>query len=231
MTQENALIQKYMKIDWDSLCKNELLTEDFIEEYKDNIKWDIIAWHQKLSEELMERHIDKIDFVLISQTQILSENFIEKYKDKVYWPFIFTYQKLSEDFILKYHNYDAFMTDSWYYILSYQKISEDTLINYCEEFDSVAWGSLSRNQNISEDFIRKYFSKLDIIGLIFNNNKIPLSLRKQLAKEIPDKQLKNRYFSEDEIQEFFADRNPELFSKYNPPWDETDYDKDYLYEL
>jgi len=67
---------------WGSICKNYILTEEFIEKYDKYLSWPFISEYQKLS-----------------------EDFIRKMKDKVYWYCIFKYQDLSIDFIEEMQEY------------------------------------------------------------------------------------------------------------------------------
>ena len=53
------------------------LSEDFIEEYGDEIGWDKISKFQKLSELFIIKHKDKLDWVSIINKQELSDEFIE----------------------------------------------------------------------------------------------------------------------------------------------------------
>jgi hypothetical protein len=58
-------------------------------------------FRQKLSEQFLEDYINEINWAFVSRYQDLSEAFIEKYSKNVKWGSIFAFQALSPDFILK----------------------------------------------------------------------------------------------------------------------------------
>lgn len=114
-------IEKYKdKVYWYSISISQKLSESFIEKYKDKLTWTFISIYQELSEPFIEKHKDKVDWTHISRKQKLSEFFIEKYKDKVFWPNITVYQKLSLDFLIKYKD-----KIDWYNIKNNKNIPEE----------------------------------------------------------------------------------------------------------
>jgi hypothetical protein len=89
--------------------------------------------------------------------QHLPEEFIHHFKEDICWRVI--KQKFSEEFIIDYKDHFWFC-----YYLKYHKISEDTLeilINTENVFCESEWETISEFQDLSEDFIRRYHSKLD----------------------------------------------------------------------
>ena len=48
---------------------NQKLSEDFIQEFKDNVYWDLISKHQKLSENFIRTFQDKIDWSKLLHNQ------------------------------------------------------------------------------------------------------------------------------------------------------------------
>jgi hypothetical protein len=77
--------------------------EDYLEggvEYFTKKHWEYISLYQILSETFIEKYKDLVDWLYISRCQILSESFIDQNSDKVYWYCISEYQNLSENFIL-----------------------------------------------------------------------------------------------------------------------------------
>lgn len=75
----------FNRLDWKSISNFNSLSEDFIEEFSDNVVWSIICTFQKLSEDFINKYIDKVNFKVISNLQIshLSIDFIFENKDKL----------------------------------------------------------------------------------------------------------------------------------------------------
>ncbi len=93
------------------------LSENFIEQHKNDVIWGWISMYQKLSEDFIDTYADKVNWCWISECQNLSENFIEEHKYNVNWYCISKYQKLSKQFIEKYKNNLNIraIKDSWHY--------------------------------------------------------------------------------------------------------------------
>ena len=112
------------------LAAHQYLTEDFIEEHKDEIDWKSVSKYQKLSENFIERYENLLNWRDISSCQKLSESFIEKYSDKVDWSLISVYQRLSNSFIKKYKK-KLYYND----ICKYQKLNKPKFFknfyNFC----------------------------------------------------------------------------------------------------
>ena len=88
-------------VDWNRICVFEVLTESFIEKYKDYVDWGEISQYQKLSESFIEKYKDKVNWFEIMSHQQLSEVFIEKHKDMLNMTWISKHQKLSKFYIEK----------------------------------------------------------------------------------------------------------------------------------
>jgi hypothetical protein len=85
---------------WYYISYNQVLSEPFIERYKNNVDWYYISYNQVLSEPFIERHKNNVDWDWISRDQTLSESFIEKHKNNVVWYNVSRHQILSENFLL-----------------------------------------------------------------------------------------------------------------------------------
>jgi hypothetical protein len=107
-------------IDWYYISKCQILSEEFIREFRTKVNWYCISIYQKLSEEFIREFKDIVNWYYISNYQKLSEEFIREFKDKVDWNCISNYQKLSEEFIREFKD-----KVDWYYISKYQKLSEE----------------------------------------------------------------------------------------------------------
>lgn len=80
------------------------LSEDFIGYIIENVilgheEWIALCKNQTLSEQFIEKHIHELKIDIICGYQVLSEDFIRKYKYIVNWNLISYNQALSEDFI------------------------------------------------------------------------------------------------------------------------------------
>jgi hypothetical protein len=90
-------------INWYKICKiKNLLSEEYIIEFKLYIIWSDICKYQKLSIIFMHQYNQHLDFDKICQYQHLTEMFIDTYKNKINWEKIYKYQmnNLSDYFIL-----------------------------------------------------------------------------------------------------------------------------------
>lgn len=73
------IIKKYLIIDWDTFTTNEILSIEFLKEFKDEIDWYAVSQYQKLDEDTIIEFQDKVIWILISRCQKLSENFIRRF--------------------------------------------------------------------------------------------------------------------------------------------------------
>jgi hypothetical protein len=69
------------KVDWEYISECQILSEDFIREFKDKVDWKSISVCQILSEDFIIEFKDKVHWGCISEHQNLSENFIREFKD------------------------------------------------------------------------------------------------------------------------------------------------------
>lgn len=126
ITMNNKYINKIRKnpkkFNWDEISADNILSEEFIEEFQDYVDWTHISLYQKLSEDFIIKFQDKVNWVNICLMQNLSENFIRNFKHKVFWHNIFRVQKLSKEFIIEF--YDTFVQYSESFLMN-EKIDED----------------------------------------------------------------------------------------------------------
>jgi len=71
-------------IDWDQLCQEYQLSEDFIRVFLDNLKPARVIEYQQLSEQFIEEQ-DLLRYYRIAACQQLSEQFIEKHQNELDW--------------------------------------------------------------------------------------------------------------------------------------------------
>lgn len=111
---------------------------------------------------------DKADWSNVFLRRHLSVEFLEKYIDKIQdWKIIWQYQSVPEYFIEKY--FDKVIIED---ILSYQSLSEQFLIKHMSIFTAEHFLLISRNQNLSFEFIEKYFDKFPNYEALARNQKI-----------------------------------------------------------
>jgi hypothetical protein len=121
-----------------------LLTEEFIDEYSDQLYWYYISQYQDLSETFIEKHIHDVDFGCICIYQKLSEAFIEKYIDHVGWACAIAYQALSEEFLEKHGD-----VISWDLAAKYQNLSESCRKKHNLEIPKDNWLYASKEDKIA----------------------------------------------------------------------------------
>lgn len=71
---------------WSELCRNKILSEEFIREFKDYVNWYYVSSSQSLSENFIREFKDSVDWRYIGIRQNLSKEFIYEFYDKVDWP-------------------------------------------------------------------------------------------------------------------------------------------------
>jgi len=125
-------IRKYKsRVDWTIISGPKyILTEAFIDEFKDYVDWQTICGFQNISNNFIMDHYQYIDWDAISKNkEILTEEFIDRHKKKLSWDIVEVVFQMSEEFIN-------------------------------DHIDYVTWYNLFRFQNLSKDFIEKYRWKL-----------------------------------------------------------------------
>jgi hypothetical protein len=101
----------FSRATWDTIVKENKLTEKFIHRYQHFMDWKLICQYQKLSEPFIENYLYKVDGRLILKYQKLSKPFIEKYKNRVDWAPARQYQNSSKSFIEKSHQRQSERSD------------------------------------------------------------------------------------------------------------------------
>lgn len=65
------------------ISEKQMLSETFIDKYKDELSWAEICQHQKLSSAFMENHLEYLEFAFVSRYQKLDAEFVSKHFDKL----------------------------------------------------------------------------------------------------------------------------------------------------
>ena len=150
------LLPKEIEGCWYLISRDQILSEDFIREFQNEVNWIIISKQQKLSEEFIREFKDIVDWYLISEHQNLSEDFIREFQNKINWNSIVEIQKLSEDFIWEFQNK---LKSYWRRFFVYQELSEGFIRKFLEKelpqptyFKQI----IGRYQKLSKEFIEEF---------------------------------------------------------------------------
>ena len=122
------------------------------------LNWDNISYYQVLSENFMNNHKDEINWVHISAKQVCGQEFIRENRDKVNWHNIIVYQpsSVTESFLMEFMDKEL-GRESFGLISCYVQLSETTLM---DNIDHIGWTNISRYQYLSEDFINQHADSL-----------------------------------------------------------------------
>lgn len=145
LTLTNQILDRYNKyIDWTAASENKSLTNVMIHRYSEQLNWDKISKRKKLPEGIIRKYDDKVNWENIYRNnEVYSEQLIEDYYDKFDKEYISYWYNLSEEFMRK-HFVDLKRGSHKYY------------------------STLSRKQELSEEFMRDYVDELCISDLIEN---------------------------------------------------------------
>jgi len=176
-------IIKYSKyLGWKKISRYQKLSEEFIKENINKLDFFNLYKYQKLNDEFVLKNVKKFDLSELFKYQILKEETIEKiikltnldeekgFFNKAAFEKLYKYQTLSEEFIMKYIN---FSLESFEEIFINQKVSEKFIIKINNKFenlfyDEINWANISKYQELSEGFIKKYKKSLSIKILVEN---------------------------------------------------------------
>lgn len=158
---ENRLVSCYL------ICRNQKLSESFIEKYAVYFGWREICFSQHLSEAFIEKHQYEVSWDVVSSNMTpFSEEFIWKFRDRIDWCHLSWHQELSEAFLLKCRSYlenhayfihnKTALKNTYINFLKKPSISENFLINNCEIFPLELYVV---QRQLSETFFRQYFAK------------------------------------------------------------------------
>lgn len=172
---------------WEGISCYQILSESFMDKYKDKLNWDMMIVSQAMSEEFIISHIDYINWKLLStyKRKQLSVDFLLKYQDKLDWNEIsalssyftdetlykigdlinwnvynYRHPYIKEKIIEKYiQKFDIEI------LLEENELSEEFLIKHQ---DYLGWDNISRYAKINREFIIKYKYFINWKLLYFN---------------------------------------------------------------
>ena len=142
----------------------QILSEDFIRRFSDNLDWRKICAHQVLSEQFIREQKDRVHWAEVSANQRLSEDSIREFKDEVEWNGICVNQHLSEPFLREFAS--QIPRTSWRPVSKYQKLSEEFIRDFK---DNVYWEDIFKYQHLSEEFLQEC-KKNGYIDSLFDGN-------------------------------------------------------------
>ena len=80
---EELMRENFKGLDWNVICTEEILSIDFIRQFKDELDWDQLSWNQIFTEKQIEEFRDYIhNWYNIIINQDVSGKFLEKWRDK-----------------------------------------------------------------------------------------------------------------------------------------------------
>jgi len=143
---------------WEEICAKAILTEPFIEKFKNEVNWTCVSVSQKLSEPFIEKFRSKINWWVKMRigedvydyiSNKITKNGMWVSGKEVDWEDINSGNSiLSEQFIERFQD-----KLDWGTVSRYQKLSEP-LIERVK--DKVDWEYISIFQKLSEPFIEKF---------------------------------------------------------------------------
>lgn len=118
--------------------------------------------YRKLSESLVREFDEDLDWHILCEKQSFEENFCREFQDKIGMNLMFCQRLYSEKFIeevlTELSGYERLWIISS--ICRTQKVSERFIERWFEDVD---WNEVSKNQKLTDDFMRKYKKKLNWI--------------------------------------------------------------------
>ena len=152
-------------VDWYHISRHEILTMDFIHEFRNYVDWMMISRKQKLSESFIRQFQEDVYWEYIMCYQTLSEGFIEEFEDDLNdWRCLLRHQIISESFIMKYK--DDILNSrhvSWSDIMTRKRhVSELLIRTFQSKLNTSDWNNVSLNQRLSTAFIQEFKDKINI---------------------------------------------------------------------
>lgn len=158
-------------INWVDISSAYILSEDFMDEFKEDISWEHVSVYQRLSEEFIRSHENYVNWDALSARQKLSYDLIKDYKEKVNWMLLMMSHRFSEEFIEEFKDYV-----DWACVSKYQKLSEDFIEKHIDRINILY---VYQYQKLSNCFIEKYRKRLSDFIISKNNSYKTTEQKKQ----------------------------------------------------
>jgi len=147
--------------------------EEFIEEFADNFIWKELPVSH-LSPKFINKHKDQINWDELSY-EIRSEQFITVFKEFVNWQNL-PAKKYKDAFVVKFKDY------LYWPKVEVAHLQEDTLIT-CRKSNMFPWDRVSRKEDLTEDFMRKYQKNLNWESIAHKKH-LTKAFKKEFAAKI-----------------------------------------------
>lgn len=166
-----VLAKKLEELDWENICVNKKMSENFIRVFQDYLNWaDISYFTPKFSKEFMAEFKDKINWDSYFESHTVPEEVIRtdlmdiiKTKQSLINVIIF-YQKISPELFdefaqIKKINPNEFIN---YIVKNNNTITEDFFIKYADLVPDLFWQNISKTpRKLSTNFLRTFKDKLN----------------------------------------------------------------------
>jgi len=170
-------IKKFDDIKWQDICKYQNLTIEFMDKYINYIDWKIISESQFMTLEFIIKNKSNISWELIGQNIklefLFNDTFVELFSEKNIWNILIWSNNISKEYLIL--NIDKLTYKQHLELLEYKKLDEDIINIILEKnnHDITFYKLIAENQDLSNEFIQKNISKLDI-DIIIENQKFDL---------------------------------------------------------
>ena len=201
------------KINWKTLCQNEELSDEFIQQNFKKINWNYFSRYQKLTFEKIDKYINKINWREIVYNPYFDKEFVNRYINHLDWCLCeLFWSKLDPDVL------SNFLENSykWVPIIPVIKLSEDFLTENSKHFSSHLWMMICAYQVLSEDFIRKFADKVDW-RTISSHQEISENFIREFQDKVDWREISCKTLSESFIQEFQDKINWNLLMNFHTP--------------
>ena len=154
------------EIDWDILCKYQNLTIEILNNNKDKINWDIVSECQFMTLEFIAENKDLINWNELGKNSkiqfLLNDSFIDLFKEYNLWSSLIWSNNVSNEYVLE--NLDKLNDEQILDLLEIKKFNQNELESIIKKYEHIdgLYESISEGQDLSLDFIKKNFNKLDI---------------------------------------------------------------------
>ena len=161
-------------IDWDILCKYQNLTIEILTNYKDKINWDIVSECQFMTLEFIAENRNQINWDELGKNSkiqfLLNDAFIELFKEYNLWSSLIWSNNISNEYVL--NNLDKLNDEQILDLLEIKKFNQNDLESIIEKYEYIdgLYESISEGQDLSLEFIKKNFSKLNINNICMYQN-------------------------------------------------------------
>ena len=170
-------IKKFNDIKWQDICKYQNLTIEFMDKYINYIDWKIISESQFMTLEFIIKNKNNISWELIGLNIklefLFNDTFVDIFSEKNIWNILIWSNNISKEYLIM--NIDKLTSKQHQELLEYKKIDEDIINIILEKnnHDITFYKLITENQDLSNEFIQKNISKLDI-DIIIENQKFDL---------------------------------------------------------